>query len=75
MATNSPKMLSKSKGRKKERKDVFISRLRILLNDPNITTVSWHPSGKAVMIDKRYIDHQVTKLFPESFGRDKFTSN
>ena len=46
----------------------------MLLDDPNITTVSWHPSGKAVMVDKRYIDHQITRLFPECFGKDKFTS-
>ena len=74
MATDSTKTSSKSDRRKRDRKDVFIARLRMLLNDPDITTVSWHPSGKAIMIDKRYIDHQVTKLFPECFGRDKFTS-
>ena len=74
MATDNTKTSLKSDRRKRDRKDVFIARLRMLLNDPDITTVSWHPNGKAVMIDKRYIDDQVTKLFPECFGRDKFTS-
>ena len=46
----------------------------MLLDDPNITTMSWHPSGNAVMVDKRCINAQVKVLFPECFGKDKFTA-
>ncbi len=72
---NKAEMKSKSRPvKRRKQKDVFIGRLRRLLEDPEVNTVSWHPSGKAIMVDKRHIDEQVSRAFPDSFGKNKFTS-
>ncbi len=74
MAGEQAKVTGNTLKKRRKHRDVFIGRLRSLLDDPLITTVSWHPSGKAIMVDKRNIQGQVANSFPDVFGRDKFTS-